>query len=56
MNEQQEMVMDAFGHAFKFYGGVQQRVIIYNPKTMIINVIPLKERVYNSHFLAMLNY
>ena len=56
MNEQQEMLMDAFGHAFTFYGGVPRRVIIDNPKTMVTTVLRSKERGYNSRFMSMANH
>ena len=37
--EPQEMVLDAFVRALTFYGGVPRRVIIDNPKTMVIPTV-----------------
>lgn len=56
MNETQEMVLDAFNHAFAFYGGVPRRVIIDNPKTMVTYVSRSKDRVFHPRFLALMNH
>ncbi len=56
MNERQEMLMDAFPRAFEFFGGVPRRVIIDNPKTMVIQVSRSKDRVFHPRFLAMMNH
>ncbi len=55
-SEAQEMVLDAFGRALAFYGGVPRRVIIDNPKTMVVFVSRSKERVYHPRFLALMNH
>ena len=47
LRESQEMVLDAFNHAFAFYGGVPKRVIIDNPKTMVLSIGKGKERVFH---------
>ena len=52
----QEMLMNAFVCAFEFYGGVPKRVIIDNPKTMVIQVLHSKERNYHLRFMAMMNH
>ena len=54
--ESQEMVLDAFTHAFAFYGGVPRRVIIDNPKTMVTYVSRSKDRVFHPRFLALMNH
>jgi hypothetical protein len=54
--ESQEMVFDAFIRAFEFFQGVPRRVIIDNPKTMVIRVGKGKERVFHDRFLALLNH
>ena len=45
LREAQEMVLDAFNRALVFYGGVPRRVIIDNPKTMVVFIGKGKERV-----------
>ena len=54
--ESQEMVLDAFNHAFAFYGGVPRRVIIDNAKTMVLSIGKGKERVFHPRFEAMTSY
>lgn len=54
--ESQEMVLDAFVQALSFYGGVPRRVIIDNPKTMVIYVSRSKDRVFHPRFLACMNH
>ena len=54
--ESQEMVLDAFTHAFSFYGGVPRRAIIDNPKTMVTYVSRSKDRVFHPRFLALMNH
>ena len=56
LRESQEMVLDAFNHAFAFYGGVPRRVIIDNPKTMVLSIGKGKERVFHPRFEAMTSY
>ena len=55
-NECQEMVLDAFVHAFEFYNGVPKRVIIDNPKTMVTYVSRSKDRIFHPRFLALMNH
>ena len=54
--ETQEMLLDAFVHALKFYEGVPQRVLIDNPKTMVIKIGKGKERDFHPRFLALMNH
>ena len=54
--ESQEMVLDAFVQALEFYGGVPRRVIIDNPKTMVVYVSRSKDRVFHPRFLALMNH
>ena len=54
--ESQEMVLDAFNKAFTFYGGVPRRVIIDNPKTMVVFIGRGKERVFHPRFLACMSH
>lgn len=55
-HESQEMVLDAFNKAFSFYDGVPNRVIIDNPKTMVLTVGKGKERVFHPRFLALMSH
>lgn len=55
-HESQEMVLDAFNKAFSFYNGVPNRVIIDNPKTMVLTVGKGKERVFHPRFLALMSH
>ena len=54
--ETQEMLLDAFNCALDFYQGVPQRVLIDNPKTMVVRIGKGKERDFHPRFLAMLNH
>lgn len=54
--ETQEMLLDAFIHALAFYQGVPQRVLIDNPKTMVIRIGQGKERDFHPRFLALMNH
>jgi len=54
--ETQEMVLDAFVRALEFYAGVPHRVIIDNPKTMVVYIGRGKERVFHPRFLALMNH
>lgn len=56
LRESQEMVLDAFNHAFVFYGGVPKRVMIDNPRTMVLSIGKGKERVFHPRFEAMTSY
>ncbi|MCV6601864.1 MAG: IS21 family transposase, partial [Cohaesibacter sp.] len=54
--EAQEMVLDAFVQALSFFGGVPRRVIIDNPKTMVVYVSRSKDRIFHPRFLALMNH
>lgn len=54
--QQQEMVLDAFASAFGFYQGLPKRVIIDNPKTMVLSIKSGKERTFHPRFMALLNH
>lgn len=54
--ESQEMVLDAFNQAVSFYEGVPRRVIIDNPKTMVLFVGKSKDRDLHPRFKALLNH
>lgn len=51
--ESQEMVFDAHARAFAFFGGVPQRMIYDNPKTIVESLYAGKERKFNRRFLAL---
>ena len=51
-----EMVLDAFVQALSFFGGVPRRVIIDNPKTMVVYVSRSKDRIFHPRFLALMNH
>lgn len=50
------MVLDGFVRALEFYGGVPKRVIIDNPKTMVLQIGKGKARVFHPRFLALMNH
>lgn len=54
--ETQEMLLDAFIQAFQFYQGVPKRVLIDNPKTMVVKIGRGKERDFHPRFLALMNH
>lgn len=54
--ESQEMVLDAHARAFAFFGGVPQRMIYDNPKTIVDSVYSGKERQFNRRFLALASH
>jgi transposase len=54
--ETQEMLLDAFVQALNFYQGVPQRVLIDNPKTMVIRIGNGKERDFHPRFMALMNH
>jgi len=54
--ESQEMVLDAFTRALSFFGGVPRRVIIDNPKTMVVYVSRSKDRVFHPRFMALMSH
>ena len=54
--ETQEMLLDAFVEALSFYQGVPKRVLIDNPKTMVVRIGKGKEREFHPRFLALMNH
>ena len=54
--ESQEMVLDAHDRAFAFFGGVPQRMIYDNPKTVVAAIFRGKQRSFNHRFLALANH
>ena len=54
--ETQEMLLDAFVKAFNFYQGVTNRVVIDNPKTMVVRIGHGKEREFHTRFMALMNH
>jgi transposase len=54
--ETQEMLLDAFAQALVFYQGVPNRVLIDNPKTMVVKIGKGKERDFHPRFLALMNH
>ena len=53
--ETQEMVFDAHNRAFAFFGGVPQRVVYDNLKTVVEAIFTGKERLFNRRFLVLAN-
>tara|TARA_R110001592_G_scaffold341474_1_gene630564 strand:- start:39341 stop:40837 length:1497 start_codon:yes stop_codon:yes gene_type:complete len=54
--ETQEMLLDAFIKALNYYQGVPQKVLIDNPKTMVVRIGKGKEREFHPRFLALMNH
>jgi len=54
--ETQEMLLDAFSQALAFYNGIPKRVLIDNPKTMVIKIGKGKARDFHPRFLALMNH
>jgi len=54
--ETQEIVFDAHNRAFAFFGGVPQRMIYDNLKTVVEAIFIGKERQFNRRFLALANH
>lgn len=54
--ETQEMVFDAHDKAFSFFGGVPQRMVHDNLKTVVDTIFVGKERQFNHCFLALSNH
>jgi len=54
--ETQEMVFDAHNRAFAFFGGVPERMVYDNPKTIVQTIFAGKERQFNRRFLALANH
>ena len=56
LRESQEMLLDAFNHALAFYQGVPKRVLIDNPKTMVVRIGQGKQRDFHPRFMALMNH
>lgn len=56
LRESQEMLLDAFNHALTFYQGVPKRVLIDNPKTMVVRIGQGKQRDFHPRFMALMNH
>jgi transposase len=56
LRETQEIVLDAHNCAFAFFGGVPQRMIYDNLKTVVEAVFIGKSRQFNRRFMALANY
>ncbi len=54
--ETQEMLLDAFVQALAFYQGVPRRVLIDNPKTMVVRIGKGKARDFHPRFMALMNH
>jgi transposase len=54
--ETQEMVFDAHNRAFAFFGGVPERMVYDNPKTIVQAILTGMERQFNRRFLALANH
>lgn len=54
--ESQEMLFEAHDRAFGFFGGVPDRMIYDNPKTLVDAIYTGKERRFNRRFLALANH
>jgi hypothetical protein len=50
------MVFDAHNRAFTFFGGVPERMVYDNPKTIVQAILTGKERQFNRRFLALANH
>jgi hypothetical protein len=50
------MLLDAHNRAFAFFGGVPQKMIYDNLKTVVDAVLRGKNRDFNKRFMAMANY
>jgi hypothetical protein len=56
LRETQEMVFDAHNRAFAFFGGVPQRMVYDNLKTVVQTILSGKERRFNSRFMALASH
>ena len=54
--ETQEMLLDAFVQAFAFYQGLPRRILIDNPKTMVIRIGSGKARDFHPRFMSLMNH
>ena len=49
------MVLDAHNRAFAFFGGVPNRLIYDNLKTVVDTILVGKDRHFNRRFMALAN-
>ena len=56
LRETLEMVLDAHNQAFTFFGGVPQRMIYDNLKTVVDIIFTGKDRQFNRRFMALANH
>ncbi|GLR01021.1 hypothetical protein GCM10007934_08330 [Mycoavidus cysteinexigens] len=56
LRETQERVFDAHRQAFTFLGGVPNRIIYDNLKTVVDTILVGKERQFNRRFLTLANH
>lgn len=56
LRETQEMVLDAHIRAFAFFGGVPNRMIYDNLKTVVDTILVGKARQFNRRFLTLANH
>ena len=54
--ETQEMLLDAFVQAFAFYQGLPKRILIDNPKTMVVRIGSGKARDFHPRFMSLMNH
>jgi len=54
--ETQEMVFDAHNRAFAFFGGVPERMVYDNLKSVVETILTGKERVFNRRFMVLANH
>ncbi|MCP4064134.1 MAG: IS21 family transposase [Gammaproteobacteria bacterium] len=54
--ETQEMVFDAHIRALEYFGGVPQKMIYDNPKTIVQTIYQGKQRQFNRRFLCLMNH
>ncbi len=54
--ETQEMVLDAHGQDFAFFGGVPKRMVYDNLKMVVDTIFVGKERRFNRRFLTLANH
>ena len=54
--ETQELVMDAYGKAFAYFGGVPKRMVYDKLKTVVDAIFVGKEHRFNRRFLRLANH
>lgn len=56
LRETQEIVFDAHNRAFAHFGGVPQRMVYDNLKTVVQSILSGKERRFNARFMALASH